>query len=86
MAERYEKVPSHCLRYQPVHVVKTSANGALHKLCSSATDRGKKLEQQSSNQNKARQVKGKKIPYIAEGVAHQHVERSSRGSAPALSS
>jgi len=43
----------------------------------------KKLEQQSSNQ-KARQVKGKKIPYIAESVAHQHVERSSRGSAPAL--
>src|SRR5215831_2575127 len=72
MAERYEKAPSQRLRYQPVHVVGTSANGALHKLCSSATDRGKKLEQQSSNQNKARQVKSKKIPYIAEGVAHQH--------------
>ena len=37
MAERYEKAPSQRLRYQPVHVVETSANGALHKWCSSHT-------------------------------------------------
>jgi hypothetical protein len=35
-----------------------------------------KIQQESSNQNKARQVKGKKISHIAEGVAHQYVERS----------
>jgi len=46
--------------------VATSVNGAL-------------LKQKSSNRNKVQQVKSKKISHVAEGVAHQYVERSSRG-------
>src|SRR5258708_33702310 len=45
-----------------------------------------KIERKSSNQNKAGKVKGKKISHIAEGIAHQYVEGSSRGNAPALMS
>src|SRR5262249_12180440 len=71
MAERHEKALPQHFRHQPVHVMVTSADGELapHKWCSSATDRDKKSEQESSNQNKAWQVKGKKIPHFAKGVA-----------------
>jgi hypothetical protein len=37
-----------------------------------------KIEQGSSNRNKVKQVKGKKISHLAESAAHQYVERSSR--------
>src|SRR5260370_40088560 len=86
MAERHEKAPPQRFRCRPIHVMTTSVSGALQKGCSSTTDRGKKLERKSSNQNKAGQVKGKKISPIAEGVAHQYVEGPSRGKAPALMS
>jgi len=41
-----------------------------------------KIRPKSSNQNKAQQVKGKKIPHIAESVTRQLVERSSRVNLP----
>jgi hypothetical protein len=41
-----------------------------------------KIRAKSSNQNKAQQVKGKKIPHIAESVTRQLVERSSHGNLP----
>jgi hypothetical protein len=66
MAERHKKTPPQRFRCRPVHIVATSANGAL-------------LERNSSNRNKVRQVESKKISHVAEGVAHQYVERSSRG-------
>jgi len=49
----------------------TSANGELARMSGAAQQRigTKKSEQESSNQNKARQVKGKKIPHFAKGVA-----------------
>src|SRR5260370_42686200 len=55
MAERHEKAPPQRFRCRPVHVVTTSVSGAPQKWCSSTTDRGKKLERKSSNQNKAGQ-------------------------------
>jgi hypothetical protein len=39
--------------------------------------------QKITNQNKAQQVKGKKISHLAEAVAFQYAERSPRGNAPA---
>src|SRR6516225_4669946 len=64
MAQRHKEAPP--VRCRPVHVVATSANGAL-------------LKQKSSNRKEVRQVMSKKISRVAEGVAHQYVERSSRG-------
>jgi hypothetical protein len=58
MAERHEKAPLQRFRCWSVHIVATSVNGALQKWRSSATDRGKKLEQESSNQKKALQSQG----------------------------
>src|SRR5262245_36845803 len=67
MAERHEKALPHLLRRPPVHAMATSVNGELapHKRCNSATDRDKGSAQESSNQNKARHVKGKKISHLA---------------------
>jgi len=60
----------------------TFVNGelALHKWWNSARQ---KIEQESSNQNKARQVKSKKSRTLLKAFAHQYVERSPRRNAAA---
>src|SRR5262245_47053466 len=80
MAERHEKAPPYRFRRQPVHVMATFVNGelALHKWWNSARQ---KIEQESSNQNKARQVKSKKSRTLLKAFAHQYVERSPRRNA-----